>query len=265
MSATLKKILGEFFSIEGNVAIVCGGGSGLGRAICRGFGEAGAKVVIFDVRDPKEVAEEVKQTGADVATFVVDVTNRTSIESAVEKVIDRFGRIDVLINTAGISPFAPAEQETPEQFKRTLDINLVGMFNTCTIIGRQMIKQRSGKIVNFGSIDGLTVFPGSVSYNTSKAGVHHLTRTLAVEWIKYGVNVNAVAPTIFNTPMNTELLKKKEFMREYLKHYVPLGRIGEPREILGTIIFLCSRASDMYVGAIMDVNGGSAINGGWQN
>jgi len=261
----LKKILDEFFSIEGKVAIVCGGASGLGRAICRGFGEAGAKVVIFDIRDPKDVVEEVKGTGADVATFVVDVTDRKSIESATEKALEKYGQIDILINTAGISPFAPAEHETLEQFKKTLDINLMGTFNTCTIVGRQMIKQRSGKIVNFGSIDGLTVFPGSVAYNTSKAGVHHLTRTLAVEWIKYGINVNAVAPTIFNTSMNVEILKKKEFMQEYLKHYVPLGRIGQPREIVGTILFLCSKASNMYVGAIMDVNGGSAANGGWQD
>jgi NAD(P)-dependent dehydrogenase (short-subunit alcohol dehydrogenase family) len=263
----LKKILDEFFSIEGKVAVVCGGGSGMGRAICKGFGEAGAKVVIFDehLHELKNVAQEVKETGADVATFAVDVTDRKSVESATEKTLERFGRIDILVNTAGVSLSAPAEQETVEQFKKTLDVNLVGTFNTCTLIGRQMIKQRSGKIVNFGSIDGLTVFPDSVAYNASKAGVHHLTRTLAVEWIRYGINVNAVAPTIFNTPMNTELLKKEEFMRQYLKYYVPLGRIGQPREIVGTIIFLCSKASDMYVGAIMDVNGGSAINGGWKD
>lgn len=236
----------------------------MGRAICKGFGEAEAKVVIFDINDTKDVVEEVKETGAEAIGFIVDVTDRVSIEEAKEETLKRFRRIDILVNTAGISPFADAEKETLEQFQKVIDINLTGTFNMCTIIGKQMIKQRSGKIVNFGSIDGLTVFPGIISYNTSKAGVHHLTRSFAVEWIKYGVNVNAVAPGFFNTPMNTEILKKKEWVHEYLKHYSPLGRICEPREIVGTILFLCSKASDAYVGTVMDVNGGSAIIGGWQ-
>jgi NAD(P)-dependent dehydrogenase (short-subunit alcohol dehydrogenase family) len=260
----LTAILEEFFSVTDKVAVVCGGGSGLGRATAIGLGEAGAKVVIFHIRDATDVVVEVKKMGAEAINFVVDVTDRASIEEATKKTLNKFGKIDILVNTAGITKYTNAENETLEQFQRILDVNVTGTFNTCSIIGKQMIKQRSGKIVNFGSLDGITVYPGTVSYNTSKAAVHHLTRSLAVEWIKYGINVNAVAPAFFDTPMNTEILKNKEWLNDFLKYYLPLGRVCQPREIVGTILFLCSKASDAYVGAVMDINGGSAIIGGWQ-
>ena len=245
MNYDLTAILEEFFSVTDKVAVVCGGGSGLGRTTAIGLGEASAKVVIFDIRDANDVVQEVKKTGAEAINFIVDVTDRASIEEATKEILNKLGKIDILVNTAGITNYTKAENETLEQFQRILDVNVTGTFNTCSIIGKQMIKQRSGKIVNFGSLDGITVYPGTVSYNTSKAAVHHLTRSLAVEWIKYGINVNAVAPVFFDTPMNTEMLKDKEWLNDYLKHYLPLGRVCQPREIIGTILFLCSKASQL--------------------
>jgi NAD(P)-dependent dehydrogenase (short-subunit alcohol dehydrogenase family) len=244
------------FSLEGRTAIVTGAASGLGRSIAVGLGQAGAYVVAADL--PGSATEEtVEEIGPDRAIAVgVDVTTREEIEAMTDAVVGRTGRLDVLVNSAGIGGRGAAEGYPTELWDRVLAVNLTGTFNCCQLAGARMLAAGSGSIVNIASIGGLVGWAGSLGYQASKGGVVQLTRTLAVEWAGRGVRVNAIAPCTFETAVVARQRAAEPDLYPAMLARIPLGRFGEPEEIVGPALFLASDAAAMVTGHILTVDGG---------
>jgi NAD(P)-dependent dehydrogenase (short-subunit alcohol dehydrogenase family) len=244
------------FSLGGRTAIVTGAASGLGRAIAVGLAQAGAFVVVADL--PGTVAAEtVEEIGADRSVAVdVDVRQRQAVETLAEQVAAERGRIDVLVNSAGIGARGAADEYAPELWDEVIAINLTGTFNCCQLVGRRMLSAGSGSIVNIASIGGLVGYAGSLGYQASKGGVVQLTRTLAVEWAEHGVRVNAIAPCTFETPVVARQRAAEPELYPGMLARIPLGRFGEPAEIVGPALFLASSASSMVTGHVLTVDGG---------
>jgi NAD(P)-dependent dehydrogenase (short-subunit alcohol dehydrogenase family) len=246
------------FDLTGKVAIVTGGAGGLGRPIALGLAKAGADVVVDDLAkaDPQKVADEVKKLGRKALAVSYDVTNAESMQAMVDEVKKEFGHIDILVNVAGINCRFSAEEMPAEEYEKVVRFNTLGTFLPCQAVGKLMIEQKKGKIINMGSVRGwVAPSMGGSAYATSKGGVHQLTRTLAVEWAKYGVNVNAVAPALIMTDMTKEFLSKPEVYSKMTAE-IPLARLGVPEDLLGAIILLASDASDFITGQIIYVDGG---------
>jgi NAD(P)-dependent dehydrogenase (short-subunit alcohol dehydrogenase family) len=250
------------FSLDGKVALVTGGGSGLGEAIALGFSQAGATVVIADVND--EAAAAVVESVADrpnaPTAIGVDVTSRASIDALVEDVIGRFGRIDVLVTSAGTSSRHLAEDFPEDVWDRIITLNLKGAFMTCQAVGRTMLERGSGSIINIASIGGSIAYPHTTAYLQSKGAVAQMTRSLALEWIDRGVRVNAIAPSLFDTPLVRANDSQRSYTSEFIMARTPIGRRGQPYEVVGPAIFLASDAAAMVVGHILQVDGGYLIN-----
>lgn len=244
------------FSLEGRVAIVTGAASGLGRAIASGLAEADAFVVLGDLQGTalEEIADEI---GAERGLAVeVDVTSRADVERLVETALTRRGRIDALVNSAGIGGRGAAVDYPLELWERVLATNLSGTFNCCQLAGRHMLESGSGSIVNIASIGGLVGYAGSLGYQASKGGVVQLTRTLAVEWAARGVRVNAIAPCTFETPVVARQRSAEPDLYPAMLARIPMGRFGVPEEIVGPALFLVSDASAMVTGHVLTVDGG---------
>ena len=244
------------FSLEGRLAIVTGAASGLGRAIALGFVEAGAFVVAADLAG-SGVADLVEEVGGDRALALdVDVTSREDVEGMVEAALAVGPRIDVLVNSAGIGARGAAEDYPGDLWDRVLGVNLTGTFASCQCVGRRMLAEGAGSIVNIASIGGLVGYAGSLGYQASKGGVVQLTRTLAVEWATRGVRVNAIAPCTFETPTVARQRAAEPELYPAMLARIPLGRFGEPGEIVGPALFLASAASSMVTGHVLAVDGG---------
>lgn len=244
------------FSLEGRVAIVTGAASGLGQAIAEGLAEAGAFVVAADVQ--RAATEEVAASiGSDRALGVeVDVTDRSQVEAMVGQAVQARGRIDVLVNSAGIGARGKAEEYPQQLWNEVLAVNLTGTFACCQAVGRRMLAAGSGSIVNIASIGGLVGYAGSLGYQASKGGVVQLTRTLGVEWAGRGVRVNAIAPCTFETAVVARQRAAEPDLYPAMVARIPLGRFGKPAEIVGPALFLASDASSMVTGTILTVDGG---------
>jgi 2-dehydro-3-deoxy-D-gluconate 5-dehydrogenase len=246
------------FDLTGKVAIVTGGAGGLGRPISIGLAKAGADVVVDDLEkaDPQAVADEIKALGRKALAVSYDVTSAEAMKDMADQVVKEFGKIDILMNVAGINCRFSAEEIPPEEYEKVVRFNTLGTFLPCQAVGRVMIEQKKGKIINMGSVRGW-VAPGQFgsAYATSKGGVHQMTRTLAVEWAKYGINVNAIAPALIMTDMTRGVLSQPDFYAKVTGE-IPLHRLGEPEDILGAIILLASHASDFITGQIIYVDGG---------
>ena len=246
------------FDLTGKVAIVTGGAGGLGRPISIGLAKAGADVVVDDLEkaNPQAVADEVKALGRKALAVSYDVTSAAAMQEMVDKVMKEFGKVDILMNTAGINCRFSAEEMPAEEYEKVVRFNTLGTFLPCQAVGRIMIEQKKGKIINMGSVRGW-VAPGmgGTAYATSKGGVHQLTRTLAVEWAKYGINVNGIAPALVMTDMTREFLSKPEIYSKMTAE-IPMARLGVPEDLLGAIILLASDASDFITGQIIYVDGG---------
>ena len=251
----------ELFDLSGKVAIVTGGGSGIGRQMATGLAEAGADVALC-ARKPErceEVARELGQLGIRAFGMRCDVRDPAEVQAVVDLTRAELGRIDVLVNNAGTSWGAPAEDHPLEAWQKVIDVNLTGVFLFAQTVGRVMIEQQGGKIVNIASVAAFGGAPpelmNAVAYNASKAGVVGFTRDLATKWAEHGINVNAIAPGWFPSDMNKALLDAQP--DAYLEH-IPLKRFGGPDDLKGAVVFLSSRASDFVTGQVVVVDGGQS-------
>ncbi|WP_315701724.1 MULTISPECIES: SDR family NAD(P)-dependent oxidoreductase [unclassified Bradyrhizobium] len=250
----------EKFRLNGRIALVTGGGQGIGLACVEALAEAGAKVVIAD-RDPKvaiAAQAEMKGKGFDTETVIMDVTDSARVTEVADELAARFGKVDVLVNNAGIARSeTPAETVTDEHWLNVLDVNLNGTFWCCRAFGKHMMAAKSGNIVNIGSMSGFIVNKPQEQcfYNASKAAVHHLTKSLAAEWGARGVRVNAVAPTYIETPLNA-FVKNNPRMYDAWIGGTPMARMGRVDEIASVVLFLASEAASLMTGSVVVVDGG---------
>ncbi|HZZ61376.1 MAG TPA: SDR family oxidoreductase [Roseiarcus sp.] len=247
------------FNLKGRVAAVTGGGQGIGLACVEALAEAGAHVYIADRNAKAAAAAQAAMQALGYATDVidVDVTNSAAVDAAAERVVAEKGRVDILVCNAGIVRAFPAEDGTDHDWLDVLDVNLNGVFWCCRAFGRPMLAAGRGSIVNVGSMSGIIVNKpqAQASYNAAKAGVHHLTKSLAAEWAARGVRVNAVAPTYVNTPL-TARDKANKAMFDVWMEGTPMARMGEPDEIAAVVLFLASDAASLMTGSIVLADGG---------
>jgi NAD(P)-dependent dehydrogenase (short-subunit alcohol dehydrogenase family) len=249
--------------LENKKALVTGGGRGIGRAIALTFAKEGADVAIaeIDLTSAEKVVTEVRSTGCRSMATRTDVSNRNEIEEMVHAVEREFGRIDILVNNAGINMVSRSEDLSEQNWDKALNINLKAIFLCSQAVCKQMVKQNGGKIINIASIYGLSGYPERAAYCTSKAGVISLTQTLACEWARYGINVNAIAPGLIKTEMVRDLIRRGIFDEKTVAARSPMGRLGEPEEIANAALFLASDESNFVNGHTLVVDGGWSVYG----
>jgi NAD(P)-dependent dehydrogenase (short-subunit alcohol dehydrogenase family) len=245
------------FDLTGKVAIVTGGGSGLGHDISLSLAKAGATVTVADINpvSGQKTVREIEQLSQRAAFFELDVADSRRVNEMVNSVVERFGAIHILVNSAGITKRLPPLDFPEEDFDRIVAVNLKGTFLCCQAAARVMAKQGGGKIVNLSSIGGMAALPNTVAYCASKGGVVQLTRALAIDLAPYKINVNAIAPALAHTPIAVSVFEDPKTLQLFLSR-VPLGRLCEPRDVSEAVLFLASPASDYITGHILAVDGG---------
>ncbi|WP_290652010.1 glucose 1-dehydrogenase [Aquisalimonas sp.] len=246
------------FDLSGSTALVTGAGRGIGRSIALGLAEAGSNVALCSRTrsELEEVANGVRAFGVEALIVPCDVTDPTAIQQAVDATVAMFTRIDVLVNNAGLTVKKPAEDYTLEDWSRILDVNLTGVFLFAQAVGRQMIRQGGGRIINISSIASETAITGSVAYCASKGGVKMVTRVLAAEWARHGIRVNAIAPAYTQTPLVKALTEAREGFADAVCQRTPMNRLGRPEEMVGAAVYLASDASSYVTGETLMVDGG---------
>jgi len=245
------------FDLDGKVVLVTGAARGLGRAIALAFAAAGADTALGLRRIDSDdgLAKQIEAAGRKVLPLELDRLDLGQIRTAVANAEDHFGRIDVLVNNAGLGPEIVALDVTEPNFDLTMNVNVKGTFFMCQTVGRSMVARGGGRIVNISSQAGSNVLPGEPIYCVSKAAVDHLTRCLALEWGPKGVHVNAIAPTFLWTDATAPSLADDGFRNCVLSH-IPIGRIGTVNDVAGVVVFLASPAASLVNGAVMLVDGG---------
>ena len=252
-----EKVAG-LFDLEGKAALISGGGGALGGAIARGLALYGADVAVADSSATAmvPVTDEIERLGRRSLALVCDVVDEASVEGVVTEVHEAFGQIDILVTAAGIANRIPTETMPVDEWQRIMDVNVRGTFLCCQKAGIRMIERGGGKIITIGSVRGFQGNPGGYSgYTTSKGAVHALTKQLATEWAKYNINVNSIAPALFQTPLTRQVLEDKALYDFHMAR-IPWGRIAVPDDFVGAALFLSSDASDFMTGAILNVDGG---------
>ena len=246
------------FDLAGQIALVTGAARGLGRAISLALANAGADIALGfrDVNSGGDLVEEIKGMGRRALPLQMEMTRLSEINGATEQALKHFGRIDILVNNTGVAPENLAENVTETDFDLTLAVNLKGTFFASQAVGRAMIRQRYGRIINMSSQAGFAALPGEAIYCMTKAGIAHLTKCLAVEWGKHGINVNAVAPTFIATPGTDEFLANPVNRADVVERIAALKRIGEPVEVAGAVVFLASPAASLITGETIIIDGG---------
>ena len=248
------------YDLSGRVAVITGGGQGIGHACADALAQAGARIVLLD-RDEavaRDGAAALAAAGADVSWRRLDVTDAAAVATGAAAIEHEIGPVEILVCCAGIAiSGVAAEAATTEQWRQVIDINLNGVFWSCQAFGRAMLERRRGVIVNMGSMSGLVVNrpQEQASYNASKAAVHQLTRSLAVEWASRGVRVNAVAPTYIDTPMTRYGMQDEALKRAWLDA-TPMGRVGRADEIASVVLFLASDAASLLTGSVVVADAG---------
>lgn len=252
----------ETLSLKDQVAVVVGGTTGIGRALSLGLSAAGAHVVASSRRaeQVEAVAAELERAGRPALRLTSDVTRRESIEALCQAVLERHGKVDILVNCAGRTERRPTLELDDASFQAILDTNLNGTLRCCQVFGRSMIARGYGRIINIASLSSFVAFYEVAAYSASKAAVVSLTQTLAVEWARHGVSVNAIAPGVFRTDLNAKLLDGTARGQELLLR-TPAGRFGKHEELQGAAIFLASPAASFVTGAVIPVDGGFLASG----
>ena len=250
----------QLFDLTGRVAIVTGGSIGLGRQIAEGLGEMGARLVLCARKHERcqQAAEELGQLGIKASALACDVKHPVSIQRLIDDTLSQYGRIDVLVNNAGISWGARAEDMSLEDWNKVIETNLTGTFLCAQAVGKVMIRQGRGKIVNIASVAGLGGAPPqlpAIGYHASKGGVISFTKDLACKWAQHNIQVNAIAPGWFPTHMSNRILERYEDL--FLSH-IPLRRFGNDHDLKGAAVFLASDASDYVTGHVLVVDGGQS-------
>ena len=248
------------FNLAGQVALVTASAKGIGRACAIALAQAGADIILGlrDKNSAQALVKQIQKLGREVLPVQMDVTQMQEILEGVRAGVQHFKHIDILVNNAGIGAPNPAELVLEEDFDETLAVNLKGTFFTAQTVGRVMIKQRQGRIINISSQAGFVALPTESVYCMTKAAVSHLTKCLALEWAPYNITVNAVAPTFIETPGTKKWLENKSF-RTSVQKRIPLGRIGSPMEVAGPVLFLASPAASLITGETLMVDGGWTI------
>lgn len=246
------------FDLQGKTALVTGAARGLGRAISLSLAHAGADVALGlrDATTARDLIDEIQKLGRKALPLQMDMSKLDQITSAISRTAGHFGKLDILVNNAGIAPDNLAENVTEKDFDNTLAINLKGTFFASQAAGRIMIRQKYGRIINMSSQAGFAALPTESVYCMTKAGIAHLTRCLAVEWGKYNINVNAVAPTFIHTPGTQEYLSVPQNRADTIERIAALHRIGEPMEVSGAVVFLASDAASLITGQTLLIDGG---------
>jgi NAD(P)-dependent dehydrogenase (short-subunit alcohol dehydrogenase family) len=250
----------QLFDLTGRVAIITGGSIGLGRQMAEGLAEMGASVVLCARKQERchQAAEELKKLGVKAIALACDVRSQASVQQAIDATLTQFGRIDVLINNAGISWGAPVEEMRLEDWTKVIETNLTGTFLCAQAVGKVMIQQRRGKIINIASVAGLGGAPPelpAIGYHASKGGVIAFTKDLACKWAEHNIQVNAIAPGWFPTHMSNRVL---EHHKELFLSHIPLRRFGNEHDLKGAAVFLASGASDYVTGHVLVVDGGQS-------
>jgi NAD(P)-dependent dehydrogenase (short-subunit alcohol dehydrogenase family) len=252
----------SLFDLAGRVAVVIGATSGIGKAIAYGLADAGADVVPTGRRRNlvEEVARDVEQRGRRSLVAVADVTDTDSINELARTVIEKFGKVDILVNAAGITTRRPTIDVSDSEWTGIIDTNLNGMLRACRAFGPHMIERHYGRVINIGSLTSVVALQEVAAYGASKAGVAALTKSLAVEWAPYNICVNAILPGVFRTALNEGLLDGTARGNELLMR-TPMRRFGQPEELAGAAVFLASDAASFVTGHLLAVDGGFLASG----
>ncbi len=250
------------FRLDGKTAVVTGAGRGIGKAIALGLAEAGADIVLMarTRKEMDEVAGQIGGIGRRALVVQADLTNKEAIEKAFDEALGLTGRIDILVNNAGVNPRTPTFEVDQESMDKHLKLNLEGAFFCSQAAGRIMSRQGGGRIISIASVAAQVATKAGIIYSMTKAAVVQMTKTLAVEWGKYGINVNAIGPWYIRTSMTEEKLKDKALVEQILSRTV-IQRISDPEDLVGTAIFLSSDASSYITGQTIFVDGGLTIYG----
>lgn len=243
--------------VDDKVALVTGGARGIGRACCLALAEAGADIAVGlrDINQDHGVIGELESLGVKVLPLQMEVSRKKEIDAAVAKAADHFGRIDILVNNAGIAPANLIEDYTEADFDKTVSVNIKGTYFTSQAVGKLMIKQKFGRIINLSSQAGFIALPQESVYCMTKAAIAHLTKCFAAEWAKYNINVNAVAPTFIETPGTEKWLADPEFRGNVLSKIL-INKIGKPKDVSSAVVYLASPAGDMITGTTLMIDGG---------
>jgi len=252
----------QAFDLTGKTAVVIGGTSGIGRAIARGLAEAGADVVPTSrrIEQVRETASEIRERGRRSLEVVSDVSDRTSLSRLLTKCIEGFGKVDILVNSAGKTRRTPTIDVSEDEWNDILDTNVTGTLRACQVFGRHMLERSYGRLVNIASLSTFVALYEVAAYSASKAAVAMLTKSLAIEWAPHGVNVNAIAPGVFRTALNQKLLDETERGKEFLLR-TPMKRFGNVEELAGAAVFLSSDAASFITGEVLVVDGGFLASG----
>ncbi len=247
------------FSLSGRIAIVTGGSKGLGRAMALGLAEAGAVVAAVSRTKSliEETADEIIKSGGEAIAVPADVRSEKDIERVAALVADKFGRIDILVNNAGIGGSRKVVAMKTDEWNTMMETNVRSVFLTARAVGKVMIRQRSGKVINVSSVLGKGALPRSLHYGASKAAIIHMTKTLALEWAPFNIHVNCIAPGWFLTEMTKDQQEGEN--RKFLIQRIPFGRFGNPEEMVGVAVFLASDASNYITGDTVFIDGGYSL------
>lgn len=251
----------ESFDLKGMVAVVTGASRGIGRAVCFALAQHGSDIVgcARDMTSLSQTMDEVKKLGRRALGVRVDLKRHGDVKTMVERAITEYGKIDILVNNAGVVLLKPLIESSEEEWTGVINTNLIGTFYCCKEVGKQMIKRKYGKVINMSSMRGFIGAANETSYCASKGAIIQLTKALALEWAKFNINVNAVAPGYIHTDMAAQAYDKSKELKEKILNVIPLKRMGRPEEVAALVVYLASKAADFITGETVVIDGGQII------